>query len=144
MDEEGLELRPEALGVGREAEQLGQLADDDDERQPVHVAHLHLVGQEVGHEAEAGESHADLDEGDDHGQHAGQGDGPVGVAPDQQRDQGGEDHRRDGRVGAEHQDPRRPEDGVSDQASDGRVEAGDGWKAGQLGVGHPLGNQDGR
>ena len=51
-EHEGLDLGPETLGVSREAEQLGQLADDDDDRQSVHVADLHLVGEQVGDEAE--------------------------------------------------------------------------------------------
>ena len=53
--EEGLHLGDEPVGVGREAEELGQLADDDGDRQPVHVADLHLLREQVGDEAELAE-----------------------------------------------------------------------------------------
>ena len=41
-------------------------------------------------------------------------------------------------VRAEHEDPRRAEDRVADQAQDRGVEAGDGRQPGELGVRHPL------
>ena len=50
-----------ALGVDREPEQLRQLADDHDERDPVHVAVADRLGQEVGDEAEAGQAGDDAD-----------------------------------------------------------------------------------
>ena len=40
--------------------------------------------------------------------------------------------------GPEHQDPRRPEHGVADQAQDRGVQAGDRRQPGELGVRHPL------
>ena len=55
-------LVDEAVGVGREPEELRQLADDDRDRQPVHVADLHLAREQVGDEAELAEAEADLDE----------------------------------------------------------------------------------
>ena len=50
--DELLDLVEEAVGVGREAEELRQLADDDRDAQAVHVADLHLLGEQVGDEAE--------------------------------------------------------------------------------------------
>ena len=52
--EERLDLGSEALGIGREPEELRQLSDDDHDRQAVHVTDLHLVGKEIGHEPELG------------------------------------------------------------------------------------------
>ena len=37
-----------------------------------------------------------------------------------------------------------PSSGVPDEAEDRRVEAGDGRQPGQLGIGHPLGHENGR
>ena len=68
--EERSKLVDEAVGVGGEAEQLRQLADDDRDREPVHVADLHLVREQVGDEAELAESEADLDQADDQRHHA--------------------------------------------------------------------------
>ena len=65
--------------VGREAEELGELADDDRDRQPVHVADLDLLGQQVGDEPELAEAQADLDEADHERQHPGHGDRAGGV-----------------------------------------------------------------
>ena len=58
-----------------------------------------------------------------------------------ERDDGRRDHRPQRRVRAQHQDPRRPEDRVADQAEDRRVQARDRRKAGQLRVRHPLRHQ---
>ena len=73
-------LVDEAVGVGREAEQLGQLPDDDGDGQAVHVADLDLVGEQVGDEAELADAETDLDQPDhEQRQHPGQGDGGRGV-----------------------------------------------------------------
>ena len=66
--------------------------------------------------------------------------GRVAVGPDQRQDRGG-DHRAERRVRAEHQDPRRAEHRVGEQAHDRRVEPGDRRQAGQLRVRHALGHQ---
>ena len=68
--EERAELVGEAVGVGGESEQLRQLADDDRDRQPVHVSDLDLARQQVGDESELADAEADLDEADDQGEHA--------------------------------------------------------------------------
>ena len=62
---------------------------------------------------------------------------------DEQRRDRREDQRRDRRVGPEHEDARRPEERVADEAGDRRVQAGDRRQAGQLGVGHALRHEDG-
>ena len=74
----------------------------------------------------------------------GQGDGSRRVATRQRqrRDRRG-DHRAEGGVRAEHEHARRAEDGVADEAEDRRVEPGHRRQPGQLGVGHPLGHEEG-
>ena len=134
----------EAVRVGGEAEQLGQLPHDDGDREAVHVADLHLLGQQVGDEAELAEAEPDLDEAHEEREHPGEGDRGRGIiAGDEERRDGGEDEGPERRVGAEHQHARRAEDRVADQAGDGGVQAGDRREAGQLGVGHALRHEDG-
>ena len=50
--------REERVGVGGEAEQLRQLSDDDRDAEAVHVADLHLLGEEVGDEPELARARA--------------------------------------------------------------------------------------
>ena len=142
--DERLHLVDEAVGVGREAEQLRELADDDRDRQADHVADLHLLREQVGDEAELAEPEADLDRGDEQRQHAGERDELGRVAGDRERDDRGEDQRPERRVRAEHEDPRRPEERVADEARDRRVEAVDGRQPRELGVRHALRNEDRR
>ncbi len=59
------QLVDEPVGVGGEAEQLRQLADDDRDREAVHVADLHLAREQVGDEAQLGDAEPDLDEADE-------------------------------------------------------------------------------
>ena len=54
-DEPG-ELADQAVGVHREPEQLGQLADQDGQGQAVHVADHGRLGEQVGDEAEPGDA----------------------------------------------------------------------------------------
>ena len=56
--EEGLHLGEERVRRGREPEQLRQLSDDDRDGQAVHVADLHLLGEEVGDEPELARARA--------------------------------------------------------------------------------------
>ena len=65
------------------------------------------------------------------------------VVDDEQWGDGRQDQRRHRRVGPEHEHLRRAEDGVGDEAGDGRVEAGDRRQARELGVGHALRDEDG-
>ena len=142
--QEGADLVDEAVGVGREAEELGQLADDDRDGQPVHVADLDLLGEQVGDEPQLAQAQADLDEAYHERQHPRHGDRAGGVVRHDERHDGGEDERRDGRVRAEDEHARRPEKRVHDETGDRRVEAGDGRETGQLSVREPLRHQDGR
>ena len=139
---ERLQLAEERVGVGREPEQLRQLSDDDRDPEAVHVADLHLFREQVGDEPELAEAEADLDQADEDRQHARQDDRRPRVSDDQQGRDRGEDQRRDRGVGPEHQDPRRPEERVADQAGDRRVEARDRGQAGELRIGHSLRHED--
>ena len=131
-----------AVGVGREAEQLRELADDDRDRQAVHVADLHLARQQVGDEAELRDAEPDLDEPDEQRQHPRERDRLPRILGDQERHDGGEDQRRHRRVRPEHEHARRTEDRVADEAPDRRVEARDRGEPGQLGVRHALRHED--
>ncbi len=140
-----LRLVDQAVGVDREPEQLGQLADHDGERQAVHVADLGRLGQQVGDEAEVRQPGHGHDQADEQGQHRRQCDGLGRVAArERQGGDGRRDHRPERRVRAEHEDARRPEDRVAEQAEDRGVETGDRRQPGQLGVRHPLRHEQGR
>ena len=111
-----LDLVEEAVGIGGEAEQLRQLADDDRHRQAVHVADLHLLREQVRHETELPETESDLDDSHRARQAFRRGRSPCrDPRPSQERHDGGEDQRGDRRVRAQHQHPRRPEDRVADR-----------------------------
>ena len=87
-------LVDEAVGVGREAAQLGELSDDDGDGQAVHVADLDLARQQVGDEPELADTETDLDQADEDGQHPGEGDGGRRVVTrHDERGDGGEDQR---------------------------------------------------
>ena len=90
---ERLQLAEEGVGVGREPEQLRQLSDDDRDPEAVHVADLHLFGEQVGDEPELAEAEADLDQADEDREHARQGDRRPRVSDDQQGRDRGEDQR---------------------------------------------------
>ena len=57
LDEAG-DLADEALGLDLEPEQLGQLADQDGQRQAIHVADHRRLGDQVGDEARASPPHS--------------------------------------------------------------------------------------
>ena len=135
----------QAVGVHGEPEQLGQLTDEDGEREAVHVTDLGRLREQVGDEAEP--EHAGQHGDRTHHQREGGAvrDGRLRASVRcRERDDGRRDHRAEGRVRAEHEDPGRPEQGIADQREDGRVETGDGRQPGQLGVRHPLRDQQGR
>ena len=116
---ERLRLGDEPVRVGREAEQLRQLADEDRQGEAVHVADLGRLGQQVGDEAEAG-ARADEHERADHQREhrrVGDGRGRVAVGRRERQDRR-RDHRAERGVRPEDEDPRRPEDRVGDQAQD--------------------------
>ena len=82
---ESVEERPhlldEAVGVGREPAQLGQLADDDGDRQPVHVSDLDLLREQVGDETELRDPEPDQDQPDHDRHHPGERDRPSPDRP---------------------------------------------------------------
>ena len=139
--EEGHRLRHEAAGVGGEAEQLGQLADEDDDREAGQVACAHGVGEQVRDEAELSQARPDGDQPHQEGQHPRQRDSRVRVASREGQD-GGRDHGAQGGVRAQDQDWRGAHERVGDEADDGGIEPGDGGQPGQLRVGHPLGHEE--
>ena len=142
--DEPRQLVDEAVRVDRESEQLRQLTHDDRQRQPVHVADLRRLGQEVSHHPELGDPGEHHERPDEQRQHRGQGDRGrrVAVGQDERQDRRG-DHRSQRGVWPEHEDARGPEDGVADKTQDRGVEAGDRRKPSQLRVGHSLGHQQG-
>ena len=139
---EGGRLVQQPLGVGREAEDLRELAHDHGERDPVQVAESDREREQVGQVAEPEQS-GQHEEGAGHQRrHAGEGEGLLGVAGRERHDRDRDD-RRERRVGAEHQDPRRPEDRVDEQGHDRRVQAGDRREAGGLRVPHAHRDEEG-
>jgi hypothetical protein len=63
------DVADEALRIDREAEQLGQLADDDRDRQPGQVAHPDRHRQQVGDETQAADPGGDADRPDHQCEH---------------------------------------------------------------------------
>jgi hypothetical protein len=142
---EGAHLVHQPVSIDGEPEELGQLTDDDGQRQPVHVADLGRLRQQVRDEPELGQPGDHHHHADQHRQQRGERNGSRGVAA--REHEGGDrrrDHRAKGRVWAQHQHPGRPEDRVAEQAQDRGVEPGHGRQPGQLRVGHPLGHQQRR
>ncbi len=135
-------LADQTVRVDREAEQLGELTDQDGQRQPVHVADHRRPGDQICDEAEL--RHRGQDHQGRHHQreHRRQRHRPVGIPAGGHHGQdGGGDHRPQRRIRSQHQDPGRPEHRVAEQAEDRRVQPGDGRQARQLGVRHALRNQ---
>ena len=126
VGDELADLVDEPVGIGREAEQLRELTDDDGDAQPVHVADLDLLREQSGDEAELAEAETDLDQPDHHSEHSGEHDRRAGIVTgEHQRGDRGEDQRRDRRVRSQHQHAGRPEHCVADEAGDRRVQTGD-------------------
>jgi hypothetical protein len=94
----------EALGVDREAEELGQLLDDDRRGDAHEVAEPHRQRQQFGDEAEARQPAGEHDRADEDGEQAGEGDPLGSVAGRRQRDDRGGDERGDGGVRAQDED----------------------------------------
>ena len=132
----------EALGVDREAEELGQLLDDDRRGDAHEVAESDRQRQQLGDEAEARQPAGEHDRADEDGEHSGEGD-PLGrVAGRGQRDDRGGDERRDRGVRAQDEDRRRAQQEVDDERHQGRVQPGDRRHAGELGVRHALRDEE--
>jgi hypothetical protein len=136
------DLAEEAVGVHRESEDLGELADQDRHGQAVHVADHRGLRDQVRDESELPDSR-------DHGDHAGheresrgERDRAAGLAvrPDEGQ-HSGRDHGTERGVRAQHQDPRGSEQRISEEAENRRVQAGDRGQAGEFRVGHSLRDQ---
>ena len=72
--------------IDREAEELGQLADQHRQRNAVHVAVADRLGQQFGDEAQPRDARQDADQPRDDRHHAGQRDGASGIAAGQRKD----------------------------------------------------------
>ena len=88
------DLADEPVGIDGEAEELGQLADEDGQGEAVHVAEDRGLGQQVGDEAEPARTRGDHHQAGEDGQRGCQDDrlGGVAVGADQREDRG-RDHR---------------------------------------------------
>ena len=78
MDER-VDLIDQAVCVGREAEQLRQLADQDRERETVHVADLRGLGEQIRNEPELRHPRRDHEHAHQQRQHRGQLHGAFGA-----------------------------------------------------------------
>ena len=127
----------------RDAEEARQLVGDHDERDPGEIPEPHRLREQIGEEAEARDRPDEQERSDDEGEQPGDGDalGRIGAGDG---DHGGGDERRERRVRAEDEDPRRPEHGVGEERDEGCVQARDGREPRQLRVGHPLGHEQRR
>ena len=127
----------------RHAEEARQLVGDHDQRDPGEVPEPDGLREQIGEEAEPGDGPDEQQRADHEREQPCDGDtlGRIGAGDG---DHGGRDERRERRVGAENENPRRPEHGVGEERNQGRVEAGDGRKARQLRVRHPLGHEQRR
>ena len=74
-------LVDEAVGVGREPEQLRELAHDDRDREAVHVADLDLAREQVGDEPELAEPEPISISADEQGEHPGERDRASPASP---------------------------------------------------------------
>ena len=100
--EERARLGDEPARVGAESEQLGQLADEDHDRETGQVPGPDRVREQVGDEAELGCARADRDEPDQEREHPSEGDRLLLVAGGKRQDR-----RRDHRARARNPGPGR-------------------------------------
>jgi hypothetical protein len=129
-----LQLRHELVGVAWIAEQLGQLADENDQRDAVQITGQDRLGQEGGDEAEPGRAGDQIEKAchqREHGQH----DEIALRIVARERRQAGGDQQACGGVRADDQLPRRAEQRIGEQREDRRVDADDRRYAGEVGVG---------
>ncbi len=134
-------------GRGRgEAEQLRELAHEQDDRDPVEEADADRLGEELGEDADPGEPGRDAEDAHQQREQACERDrtGRIAVGTEE-RQQCGSDHGAERRVGAEHEEPRRPEERVGEQGDHRCVQAGDRREPGERCVRHALRHeQDGQ
>ena len=93
-DREPLRLGQQSVGIDGETEQLGQLPDHDGDGQPVHVADLRRLREQVRHEPETGQPGDGHQHTDEHGKQGREGDSPRRVPTGQHQGKDrGRDHR---------------------------------------------------
>jgi methionyl-tRNA synthetase len=117
-----------SVAFDRKAEELGQLADQYRQGDAIHVPVADGLGKQLGDEAEARDARDDADHSRYHRLRAGEGDRAQRVAARQWHDHRQDDSGQRG-VRSQHQDSARPKKGVSEQRTDGRVQAIDAGKA---------------
>ena len=113
-----------------EPEELRQLAGQDHEGDPVHVADPDRPREQVGEEAEARRRREEAEGAGHHRDRRGELDRPARV-PGGERDDHRREERQQRRVRSEHEDPRGSKQEVPDQRADRRVQAGDRGQAGR-------------
>ncbi|MNQ79353.1 hypothetical protein D3C85_942970 [compost metagenome] len=139
---EGQDVAQRAAAVDGDAEQLGRLADQHGEGDAVHVAIADRLGQQFGDEPQAQQPGTDADQARHQGHGTGQRDGAHGVASGQRQDHG-DDDRRQRRVGAQYQDAAGAEQGIGQQRNDRGVQAVDARNPRGLGIGDAHRDQHG-
>ena len=134
--------RPEEVGVARhvQPQELGHLAGDDGEREAGDVARDHRARQERRDEPQPRDAGEQAERADEHG-HRGHEGGRLGGAGGAVGGHHRRGHDGGGRGGRTGELARGAEDRVDDEGGQGRVQAGLGRHAGDLRVGHALGQQ---
>ncbi len=138
--DEGSEPRSHGVSLDIDACDLSELADDHQNRDADHVAGQHRSGEQVGQEAEPGDPADHTDRADrqrERGGSIGMACGPVR----HQRSYCGRGHQGCTRLWSDGKLPRGSEHRVDGERADDRPESGDCWQAGDLCVGHHLGNE---
>ena len=130
------------VAVGLDAEDLGDLLDGDQQRQPEHEAEQHGLREELRDPAELEDPGRDRDEAGQDRERRGQGDVLGAPGGGELRD-GRRRHDRDRRGDRHDQLARAAEQRVGEQPDRRRVEGVLGRHSGQLRVGHALRDEDG-
>ena len=134
-------LLEEVVALSFDAEELGDLADDDRQREADDEPLQHRLGDEVGEEAEPRQPGDEREESRGEGEQRREG-GEILIRPAggqvghrRRRQRGGRRHRPDDEM------PAAAERRVEDQRGRGGVQADDRRDAGDRGVGQRLGHQ---
>ena len=143
VSENAPERSKRAVRLDLDPQQLQQLADDDDHRNPVDEPEQHRSREEVGQEPEPrqpGEEdqHRTREQREHRREHR-----EPRRALSRQRGQRQRGDDRQARLGADHQSPRACKQRIQDQRSQRSVEAGNRRQAGKLPIRERLGNQYG-
>ena len=131
-------LKEVALRRG-EPQQLGNLADGNDQRQAEDKAGDDRLGEEVRDEAQAGDAGEEQDDADGEGKRGGERQVPGGICPGHGRDHGS-GHDRHGRAGRHLELAAGGENGVAQHGGEGGVQAIFGREPRHLRVGHGHGD----